>query len=724
MDTPSATSPGPTLEIDVDGIGRIVFDDPRRKVNILTREVMEGLTNAVGRAGEAAAAGRLRVLVVRSGKPDSFIAGADVDTIADLEDPAEAEALIRAGQAVYRALEALPVPTVAAIHGLCVGGGTELALACRHRVVSDDPRTRVTLPEVMLGILPAWGGTTRLPRLVGLRAALDMLLTGKRIDARKARRIGFAQEIFPADIFADRVREFALRTLTLAPGASRPRRPLLARLVEDTVPGRIAILAAARRSVLAKTGGHYPAPLRILDVLRRNLGRSVERSLAAEAAAAAELIVSPVCKNLVHVFRLGEGARKGKGVPDATVAPRAVGAMGVLGAGVMGGGIAQLAASRGVRVRLKDIRHDAVSSGLQHARSLFDRAVGRRRMTRREAEQCMERISGALDYHGFRALDVVVEAVVERLDVKRAVLAELEEHVGADCVLATNTSALSVDAMADGLAHPERFCGMHFFNPVHRMPLVEVVRGRHTDDETVATVYALALALDKVPVVVRDGPGFVVNRVLGPYLNEAARILGDGASVEEVDAAARSFGMPMGPLRLIDEVGIDVAGHAGRALYEALGERLAPSPVLEAITASGRLGRKGGRGFYRYVDGREKGVDRSVYADLGKPVPTGRTSGVRDIRRRLIGQMINEAARVLEEEVVRSAASVDLALIMGTGFPPFRGGLLRFADSLHTRGVLDRIRKLQDEHGDHFRPAPLLEELARSNQGFYDAFGG
>ncbi len=724
IDTPSTPSRSPTFDVDDEGIGWIVFDDPDRKVDVLTEPVMRTLAAAVDEADEAARAGRLRALVFRSAKEGSFIAGADVDAIADLEDPSEAEAGIRFGQEVYQAIEDLPAPTVAAIHGVCVGGGTELALACRHRVVSDDRRTKVGMPEVMLGILPAWGGTTRLPRLVGLRAALDLLLTGKTIDASKARRIGFAQEIFPADIFVERVRDFALRAPELPPGTSRRKRPLLGRLLEDTAPGRALVIATARRSVVAKTGGHYPAPLRILEVLRENLGRSVERSLAAEAKAAGELIVSSVCKNLIHVFRLRERARKQTGVGDAQVAPRTVREIGVLGAGVMGGGIAQLGASRGLEVRMKDIRHEAITGGLRHARALFDKAARRRRMSRREAEQGMERVSGGLEYHGFGALDLVVEAVVERMDVKRAALAELEEHVHPDCILATNTSSLSVDALADSLARPERFCGMHFFNPVHRMPLIEVVRGPRTDDETVATVYALVLALDKVPVVVRDGPGFVVNRVLGPYLNEAGWALGDGATIEEVDAAARAFGMPMGPLRLIDEVGIDVAGHAGEVLYEALGERLAPSPVLRAITTSGRLGRKGGSGFYRYEDEKEKGVDENVYAELGNAVPPRRGGkSERDVRPRLIGQMINEAARVLEEGVVESAAALDLAMIMGIGFPPFRGGLLRFADSLHSRGVLDRMKRLQDEFGDRFEPAPLLVELARSNRGFYEAFG-
>jgi 3-hydroxyacyl-CoA dehydrogenase/enoyl-CoA hydratase/3-hydroxybutyryl-CoA epimerase len=379
----------------------------------------------------------------------------------------------------------------------------ELALACDHRVLSDGAKTTLQFPEVMLGLLPAWGGTTRLPRLIGLQASLDMLLTGKRTRARKAARIGLASEIFPADLFQAKVEAF-VRDLPAREdegGGRRLRR--LARAAERSWPGRKTILGVARKKVLESTGGHYPAPLRILQILDDHFAGAVESSLAAEARAAAELIVSPVCKNLLHVYHLREAARKGPALADPSARPEAVRELAVLGAGVMGGGIAQLGAQNDVRVDMKDIRHQAVTSGLQHARSLFDRAVKRGRMNRREASQHMELIAGGLDYHGRGAADVVVEAVVERMDVKQQVLREAEQHVGATCVLATNTSSLSVDRMAEVLERPDRFCGMHFFNPVDKMPLVEVVRGAHTSDGAVAAVYGFALALGKVPVVVR-----------------------------------------------------------------------------------------------------------------------------------------------------------------------------------------------------------------------------
>ena len=723
MSVATTTSVSPTLEIDSDGIGWITFDDPERSLNVLAEPVMRRFADMLGGARAAGREGQVKVVVIRSGKSDSFIAGADVDQIAELEDPSDAEQKIRLGQAIFMDVETLSVPTVAAIHGVCLGGGVELALACTHRVLSDSKKTKIGLPEVMLGILPAWGGTTRLPRLVGLQAALDLLLTGKQIDSRKARRIGFAGRVYPEYIFEKMVRDFALKARRQPRTGSRRKAKLVTRVLDGTTLGRKLVLRTARKRVLSSTGGHYPAPLRILDILDEHQTGPLEASLLAEARLAAELVVSAVSKSLVHVFRMREAARRGSGVTSGDAAPREVRNLGVLGAGTMGGGIAQLAAYNDVHVYMKDIRHHAVTGGLQHAHELFDKAVKRRKLSTHEARQRMELVTGGLEYHGLSTAELVVEAVVERMDVKHAVLRETEHNVDEACVLATNTSSLSVDEMAGVLERPERFCGLHFFNPVHRMPLVEVIRGSSSDAVTIATVYAFALELGKVPVVVGNGPGFLVNRILGPYLNEAGFLLGDGASIRQIDAQAKHFGMPMGPLRLIDEVGIDISAHAGAALHKGLGDRLAPSPALVALGKTERLGRKGGRGFYLYEKGRQKQVDESVYAELGASVPNERHKlGDRDIRARLVVQMINEAARALEEGIVRTAADVDLAMIMGTGFPPFRGGLLRFADSLHPKGVLDRARELEQAHGERFAPADLLVELANSDRTFYEAF--
>jgi 3-hydroxyacyl-CoA dehydrogenase/enoyl-CoA hydratase/3-hydroxybutyryl-CoA epimerase len=710
--------PNPALSIDDNGIAWVSFNDPERKLNVLAEPVMRRLAALVEEVRQGAATGLIKAAVFHSDKPDSFIAGADVEAIAAIEDPALGQEGSRFGQSVYLGIDQLPVPTVAAIHGICLGGGTELALACDFRIASDSPKTRIGLPEVQLGILPAWGGTTRLPRLVGLRAALDMILTGKQLRASKARRIGLVDKILPAEMFLDWTSDFARARARGEIIHPERKRGVADRFLDGTSLGRRLVLASAHKRVVAQTGGHYPAPLRILQVVRQSYGRPLSAALELESQAGGELIASEVSKNLLHLFTLREESRK-----ENTTECEPVEHLGVLGAGIMGGGIAQLAAYHGVRVRMKDIRHQAIGSGIQHARELFDKAVQRRRLSQHESRERMELISGGLDYAGFGRMQLVVEAVVERMDVKRAVLAETEQHVSETCILASNTSSLSIDEMARDLERPENVCGMHFFNPVHRMPLVEVIRGSASDAVSVATVYAFALRLGKVPVVVGDGPGFLVNRILGPYLNEAGFLLGDGASIRQIDAQAKQFGMPMGPLRLIDEVGIDISAHAGAALHEGLGDRLTPSPVLVALAKTDRLGRKGGRGFYLYEKGRQKKIDESVYADLGASVPNERRKlRDRDIRARLVVQMINEAARALDQGIVRTAAEVDLAMIMGTGFPPFRGGLLRFADSLHPKGVLDRARELEQAHGDRFAPADLLLDLAKSDRTFYEAF--
>ncbi|MEJ2541014.1 MAG: 3-hydroxyacyl-CoA dehydrogenase NAD-binding domain-containing protein [Gemmatimonadota bacterium] len=706
-------SPSPLLTIDADGIAWITFADPSRSLNVLDGGVMSRLEDHLESLADRSGDGDVRAVVILSGKPDSFIAGADIEAIGRLEGPDDAEEKSREGQRVFQRLRDLPVPTIAAIHGICLGGGTEMALACRLRIASSDPRTRIGLPEVQLGLLPGWGGTTRLPRRVGLRVALDMLLTGKQLRSGSARRAGLVDEVVPPEGFRETVRRYTLGVLDQG-GRAAEGPGLVDRVLAGTAPGRRIALSKARQKVMSQTGGLLPETLTLPE----------DQALAVEARAFGVLAATPVHAHLLHVFHLRENARKvGRAFPD--VEPLEVTRLGVLGAGVMGGGIAQLAAHNGIHVRMKDIRDEAVAGGLEHARGLFEKRVERRRMTRREADEAMGRISGTLSYDGFEGLDLVVEAVVERLEVKRAVLRETEARVWDDCVLATNTSSLPVDDIAEALTRPERFCGMHFFNPVHRMPLVEVIRGRETETRTVATVHALAVRMGKVPVVCGDGPGFLVNRILGPYLNEAGYLLTEGVSVQELDGAAKAFGMPMGPARLLDEVGIDVAAHAGETLHEAFGRRLEPAPILDRMLAAGRLGRKNGRGFYRYEGGKETEVDPDVYGDLGLPAPNGdEAHSEEEIRRRLVLAMINEAARTLGDGIVQTAADVDLGMIMGTGFPPFRGGLLRFADDQHARSLVDAMRTLEGQHGPRFEPAEVLEELAASGRGFYDAFGG
>jgi 3-hydroxyacyl-CoA dehydrogenase / enoyl-CoA hydratase / 3-hydroxybutyryl-CoA epimerase len=706
-----------TLELDGDGVAWFVFDDPAKKVNVLSSRVMERLDGLLAEVEAAVREGKARALVVRSGKDGSFIAGADVDEIAGIRDPVEAGAQAARGQAVFQRLHKLEIPIIAAIDGTCLGGGTELALACDVRIASDRPETKIGLPEIRLGIIPGFGGTTRLPRLIGLIAASDLILTGKSVDARKAPKLGLVDERMHAGVLEQRAREIALTMASGGDAPDRARPGLIPRLAEKTPLGRRLILKQARKQVMKQTRGHYPAPLAALGVLRRSAGKPLDRALAMEAEAVGRLVATDVSKSLIHVFRLMEGAKKAG--PEAE--GRAVDRVAVLGAGVMGGGVAQLLAHKGMEVRLKDINQEALSTGLRHARSMFDKLVSRRKLRQREAEDRMAAISPSLDYSGFGTIDLVIEAVVERMDVKKSVLREAEAVVGPDAVLTSNTSSLSITEMQNALERPANFAGMHFFNPVHRMPLVEVIRGEATSDEAVATVFDLTTRLGKIPVIVNDGPGFLVNRILTPYLNEAGYLLQEGASIAEVDEALLDFGMPMGPFRLLDEVGLDIARHAGETMHEAFGARFAPAPALGALESGQRLGRKNEKGFYVYEKGREKHPDPEIYKELESVIGAERTAlGASAIRDRCVLPMINEAARILDDGIARSPGDVDLAMITGTGFPPFRGGLLRYADRIGLDTVVEKLSALEAVHGERFTPAPFLRRKAEDGAGFYD----
>jgi 3-hydroxyacyl-CoA dehydrogenase/enoyl-CoA hydratase/3-hydroxybutyryl-CoA epimerase len=702
-----------TLRVDSDSVGWLTIDTPGR-LNILSSGVMARLDELLGEVEDAARAGHIKVVAIRSGKDGSFIAGADITEIASITDPRDGAAKAALGQSVFARVAQLPIPSLAVIDGICLGGGTELILACARRIASDRKETRIGLPEVQLGILPGFGGTTRLPRLIGLQAALQIILTGKPVDARKADRIGLIDERVPTPILYQRAAELA-HELMRGKLLKRKKRGLAARVLDDTAAGRRIVLQQARKQVMRETRGHYPAPLKVLDIMPAVLSAKVPAALAIEAQALGELIVTDVSKNLIHVFRLSEAAKKAG--PTAT--PRVVERVGVLGAGVMGGGIAQLLAYRGFFVRLKDIKPEAIALGLRHAQEAFDHAVKRRRLDRREARKMMQRIAPTLDYAGFGNTDLVIEAVVERMDVKKSVLRETEDNART-ALLTSNTSSLSITEMQTALRDPSRFCGMHFFNPVDRMPLVEIIRGAHTSDETVATVFAATRKLEKTPVMVQDGAGFLVNRILAPYLNEAGWLLSDGVDIDAVDKALLDFGMPMGPFRLLDEIGLDVARHAAGVMFEAFGERMRPSPAMAALERTKRLGKKGGLGFYKYEGGKHKEIDESVYAELGSNT-RGRQVAPSEIQARCVFIMINEAARILEDGIVASPGDVDVGMIFGTGFPPFRGGLMKYADTVGPARITETLERFTREAGPRFEVAPLLREKARTNTRFYGA---
>ena len=699
-----------------DALATVTFDLPGEKVNKFSTPVMEELSGLIDKlSGSTGITG----LLLRSGKPDVFIAGADVREIENLRNPEEGKVASAVGQRIFERWARLPFPTVAAIHGACLGGGTELALACDFRVCSDSPKTKIGLPEVNLGILPGWGGTQRLPRLVGLAAALDLILTGKSLDGKRAVRAGLADAVVPEAIFPEWAERFA-REKSAARKPRRRRHPRSAmELALETNPfGRALVFRKARATVLAKTAGHYPAPLEALAAVAEGRGKKMEEALAIENAHLANLIGSPVQRHLLRIFFWTEEVKKETGAINPTVTPRPVQRIGVLGAGVMGGGIAQLAADKGFPARLKDISPEPLAHGFKAAADVWREQVKRRRLTPSAFRKKMGLVSGGLDYAGFARAEVTIEAVVEKLEVKRAVLREWEQAVGDDAIFASNTSTLPITSIASAARLPRRVAGMHFFNPVHRMPLVEVIRGEKSSDETVATIFDLARKMGKTPIVVRDAPGFLVNRILAPYLSEAVRLLEEGCGIEEVDRAMTRFGMPVGPLALIDDIGIDVAAKGGATLAAAFPERLPLAGNFETLLADGRLGRKSGRGFYRYRGSKREKPDPDT---LGAR-PAGRGIGALPpevIEARLLMPMINEAAFCLEDRIVASPAKIDLALIFGAGFPPFRGGLLQYADDLGVDRVVNRLQDFQERMGPRFAPSPLLARMAESRLKFY-----
>ena len=605
------------------------------------------------------------------------------------------------------------------------GGAYELALACDRIVAADAPSTRIGLPETMLGILPAWGGSTRLPRRIGPALALDAILTGRLFKARAAKKRGMVDRLTQPEYLVRIASDIAMKRKT----APRPKRGLAGLFVDKNPLATRTIASAARKTVMKKTKGHYPAPLAAIDIVAGAAHRSVKKNLAAEAEAAADLAVGRICKNLIGIFHMSEAAKKLKTLPGGTAAPVPT-RVGVLGGGVMGGAIASLSAEKGIASRLFDIAPAALDEAVVEHRTEIAKKRKRKRLQPHEAAAAEDRFEVSRTLDGFGRTELVVEAVAERMDIKRKVFAGIAEKVADDAILATNTSSLSVDEIAEGVPHPERFVGMHFFNPVRKMPLVEIVRGKATSEETIARTAALALKLGKTPVVVGDCAGFVVNRLLGPYLDEALRQFAGGLDPARIDDVAEAFGMPMGPLRLLDEVGFDIATHAAASLLSAYGARMSPCTALEALVHEGRLGKKSGKGFYLHPGpDAKKGETPELATDLARfQAPTAASDlSDQDMLDRMLLPMLNEAAYAMAESIVDSPSELDLATVFGMGFPPFHGGLLRWADTLGAAEIVRRIETMavaddvraRPDGAERFRPAPLLVEMARENRGWY-----
>jgi len=660
--TPVAARSVTFVPADASGVARIVIDRPDDPVNSIDAKLLEDLAAAVS----AARAAGPRGVVVMSGKRDQFVAGADLK-MARSAGRDDLERASRAMQQVLNDLEALPCPVIAAINGPALGGGLELALACDRRIVADAPNVRIGQPEVRLGLLPAAGGTQRLPRLVGLPRALDLILSARTLTPKRALRAGLVDEVVHPAVLLRAANDVALR------GGKRTTDggPTVAeRAATWLAPARSFAISQARSRVLAETKGRYPAPLRAIEAIATGLAKGMAAGLDVEARAFGELATSDAGRSLTRLTMLT--LRQRKAALDGLGTPRPVRSVGVVGLGFMGSGIAQAAAVAGMSVRGRDRDAAAVAKGISTVRKLTTDAAKKGVFERREATRIIGRVSGGPDLAGFRHADLVIEAVFEDLAIKRRVIAELEDVLPPDAVIATNTSALPIAEIARDARAPERIVGMHFFSPVHKMPLVEVVRADRSDPAAVATVVATAIAMGKTPIVVGDGPGFYTTRVISAMIGDAFAMVEQGIAVDAIDRAMTDFGWPVGPLKLADEVGLEVGAHAAETLAKARGTS-APA-VLAQLIGQGFKGKGRGGGFYLY-DGKKQVVNPRVYELVGVSAP----SGGRGIAERLTRTFVDEAQRCLDEGILRSPEEGDLGAVLGLGFPPFLGGPFAYA---------------------------------------------
>ena len=703
----------PVFRIEREGdVALLVLDVPGAPVNTLNRDAR---TEFEALLPQLAADASVKAVVLISGKPENFIAGADIEEFTTLRTADEAATLSRTGQELIQRIEDFPKPVVAAIHGACLGGGCELAMACTWRIATDHPKTVIGLPETMLGILPGAGGTVRMPRLIGFRAALDIILAGKSERAAKAFKLGLVDELVHPAILRQTAIAAARRLVTKP--ATRDPRPagLLAAILDRTKFGRGIVARTARKAVLKKTLGNYPAQPRAIEVILAGLNDGPAAGYAAEHRAFGELAVTDVSRKLVGLFFADTALKKDDPAHGAAATP--VRRLGVIGAGFMGASIAGTAVTQAeVEARLKDADLKAVGRGIKSATGIVDGRLQRKRITRSEAERLRALISGSDRYVGFRECDLIIEAVFEDLDVKRQVLKEVEAATGPRTIFATNTSTIPISQIGAHAARPGQVIGMHFFSPVDKMPLLEVIPTDRSTPETIATAVAFGRRMGKKVVVVKDHPGFWVNRILTPYLNEAGRLLSEGTPVDQLDRVLLQTGFPVGPAALLDEVGLVVAQKAGKVMHGAFGARLEPAPLLATLLADQRQGKKNGRGFYAYHDGHKTGVDDTVYDLLGvRPKPRD----PKEIEERCLYAMLNEAAMAFAEGVVRSPRDGDMASIFGIGFPPFRGGPLRMIDDLGAAKVVQTLERLAAKHGPRFTPAASLVRMAKDAGKYY-----
>jgi 3-hydroxyacyl-CoA dehydrogenase/enoyl-CoA hydratase/3-hydroxybutyryl-CoA epimerase len=712
---------GLSIEKRDDGVAIVRMDIPGEPMNTLKSDFVDTF-NAVFSEVENDA--DIKAVVFTSGKKDSFIAGADVTMLETVNSAEEGERISLEGHKTMARIEGFGKPVVAAIHGVALGGGLEVALACHARVASDSKKTKLGLPESQLGLIPGAGGTQRLPRLIGVQPALDMMLTGRQLDAKKARKLGLVDDVVPPSILIETAAQLALARIGYAPKRDsfieqlRDKDAVTEFALAKNPVGRKILFDQARKQLHKQTRGNYPAQDLIIDVVKAGLEGGFEAGLAAEARAFGRLLTTTEAANLMSLFFATTALKKDSGVDDPNVKPREIKKVGMLGAGLMGAGIAYVTtAIAKIPVRLKDRDATGVMAGLHYIQGIIDGRVKRKALSDAQANALTLQTTGTTTYAGFQDTDVVIEAVFEDLALKGQMVRDVEAVGRKDVIFASNTSSLPITQIAAASAHPETVIGMHYFSPVHKMPLLEIIVTDKTADWVTATCVELGKRQGKHVIVVRDGVGFYTSRVLAPMMNEAAHLVAEGVPIEDIDTAMLNWGFPVGPIKLTDEVGIDVGAKVGKIMLDAFGERLSAPEGMQRLIADERYGRKNGRGFYLYGD-KKKGVDESVYEVLGV-TPNNKSVSSEDIAWRCALQFVNEACRCFGDGILRSARDGDIGAVFGLGFPPFRGGPFRFVDQVGAKEILGRLRELEKQLGPRFSPAPVLEEIARSGQTFH-----
>lgn len=710
------------VTVDSSGIGRLIFDLPNEKINTFTLSVLDELDAVLQ---DLVARPDIKALLVTSAKEGIFIAGADLKSFKNVfKNHDFAKTILGKGHQLFNQLSRLPFPTIAVINGACLGGGLEFALACTYRIVSDHPKTLLGLPETSLGIFPGWGGTQRLPRLVGLTEGLKVILSGKPVDARKAWKIKLADAIFPWQFLDQKVSKFIQYCLTEKGKKDiltrRKRKGIYSLLLEKNPIGRSLLFWQIKKKVLEKTKGHYPAPLAALEVVKKTFHMPLEEGLTTEV----DMFIKSMSTDflyaeaLIHLFFTHDAIKKDPGLLDANQAARPIRQVGVLGSGTMGSAIAWLMSYRDFPVRMKDINWKAVGKGYAAAWKIYQTLIKLRRIKPGQANRKFHLLAGTIDYTGFQKLDFVVEAAVEDLELKKKILKELEENIRIDTIVATNTSSLTVSELAGAMKHPERFLAMHFFNPPNRMPLVEIVPGKLTTPEVVATAVALCKRLKKTPIVVGDCSGFLVNRIFASGFVEILRMFEEGVAMERLEKLFLAFGMPMSPFLLADEVGNDVNYHALQSFTQVYGDRMHVPHILGALNEKKWYGKKTGKGFYLY--NKKKKTVNPELSKLLKIDQSKKELSDAVVIDRVLLKMINEAARCLEEKIASHPNHVDIAMVFGIGFPPFRGGLLRYADDRGIHEVAEKLKALQQKEGERYATAELLTQMDQKNQQFFE----